>query len=402
MNNLDTEQYRDVLKKFNYHKEKILKEFVQKGIYPDNNLIESKLNSIDMHLSLFKQYNVVPGDKFDANEYNNTIKLIHNDICILYELLYEMQIEEYYKQQQFINSYINELHSIVDTYKKRAEFENSSTTFGKTLLFQNNEFKINNLNSTTVIELNEITADNASVISCLANINNVDQDSLLFVFTDNETNKTYQVSPYNYSGETLTMPGTKTVNEYNIEIPEDQKITGPIILSTGAAIEPKNKYTILGGKNKIFVNHKDKNMFDIKDVPTSIGSLMFDEKTYINFYVVNGSSITFKFNKKPLATNFQVEEQRVSNLDPIHHFFIECDKEFSFEVELDKGDIYAVKEDGVLNNNKLYYTGTNLIRDFNVIEESVGIPKKYKSELKIFNNNEDNFEIDSIVIKQMS
>lgn len=397
---IDTEQYRDVVKKFAYHKQEILKEFVQKGIYPDNALIESKLNSIDMYLSIFKQYNVIPGDKFDANEYNNTLKLVYTDLRILYDLLHELQVEEYNKQQNFINSYLNELESIVDTYKKRADFENSSTTFGKTLLFQNNNFKINNENSTTVIDLNDIFADNASIISCIANINNVDPDNLLFVFTDDKS-KTYQVSPYNYSGESLTMPGTKNTNKYNIEIAEDQKVTGPIILNTGTAVDPKNKYTILGGKNKIFINYKDNNQFEINEVPTSLGALMIYEKAYVNFYVIGGNSISFKFNKKPMASNFQMDEQRINNLKPIHHFFIECDKDFSFEVELDKGDIYAVKEEGILNNNKLYYTGTNLIRDFQVIEESVGDAHKYKAQLKIFNNNEDTFDIESIVIKQM-
>lgn len=397
---INTEQYRDVVKKFAYHKQEILKDFVQRGIYPDNALIESKLNSIDMHLSIFKQYNVIPGERFDANEYNNTLKLIYIDLKILYELLHELQVEEYNKQQSFINSYLNELQSIVDTYKKRAEFENSSTTFGKTLLFQNNNFKINNENSTTVIDLNDIFADNASIISCIANINNVDPDNLLFVFTDKD-NKTHQVSPYNYSGESLIMPGKKNISKYNIEIAEDQKVTGPIILNTGNIINPKNKYTILGGKNKIFINYKESNQFEVNEVPTSLGALMIDKKAYINFYVIGGNSISFKFNKKPLASNFQMEEQRISNLKAIHHFFIECDKNFSFEVELDKGDIYSVKEDGVLNNDKLYYTGTNLIRDFQVIEESTGDPNKYKAQLKIFNNNEDIFDIENIVVKQM-
>lgn len=398
---LGVSQFSDVAKKLAYHKQEILKEFVQKGVYPDNALIESRLNSIDMHLAIFQHYNVVPGQQFDANEYNKSLQLIYEDLKILYDLLYQFQVEEYYKQQNFINSYINELNSVVDTYKKRADFENSSTTFGRTLLFQNNNFTINNDNSTTIIELNTIKAENASELTCLANIHNVNPDNLLFTFTDPETNKTYQVSPYNYSGETLTMPGTKTTNTYNIEMTEDQKITGPLILSTGSAIDPKNKYTILAGKNKMFLNYKNKNSFDIQDIPTSLGSYMFTDKTYINFYVVDGNSVTFKFNKKPIATNFPTEEQRITNLKPIHHFFIECDKDFSFEIELDKGNVYGVKENGVINNNKLYYTGTNLVRDFSVIEESSGDTKEYKSQLKIFNNNEDNFDIESIIIKQI-
>ena len=132
------ETYLDVEKKLKYHKEKILKEFVQKGIYPDNKLINSRLQSINSHLSLFKNYNKITGEKFNANEYNESLLLIYKDLKILYDVLYELTIKEYNNQQNFINSYINELSSIVDTFEKRAQFENNSTTFGKTLLFNVN------------------------------------------------------------------------------------------------------------------------------------------------------------------------------------------------------------------------------------------------------------------------
>lgn len=398
------DEYKDVVKKFNYYKESVLKEFVQNGIYPDNSLIESRLKSIDMYLSIFKHHKIMPGERFNPAEYNEYIKLIYSDLKILFELLYELQIEEYHKQQNFITSYINELYAVVDMYKKRAEYENASTTFGKTLLFQNSSFKISNDNSTSIIELEDLNITNASSISCIANINNVDPDNLLFVFVDKSDitgNTKYQITPFNYSGEILTMPGTKMITKTEIEMPEDQKITGPVVLDINEVIDTKNKYTVLGGKNKIFINYKDQNKYDINDIPTSMGSLIFSDKTYINFYVVGGNSVSFKFNKKPLAANFPTDEQRISNLKDIHHFFIECDKDFSFEIEIDKGDIYAVKEYGIINNDKLYYTGTNLIRDFNIIEEKVGELKEYSVQLKIYNDNDADFDIESIIIKQV-
>lgn len=398
---LDTTQYMDVAKKFNYYKESILKEFVQNGVYPDNSLINSRLRSIDMYISIFNHHKILPGDRFNTDEYNEYLKLIYADLKILFELLYELQVKEYNKQQDFITSYVNELYSVVDTYKKRADYENSSTTFGKTILFQNNSFKINSENSTTYIELEDIEVSDASSISCIANINNVDPDNLVFVFTDILTEKKYMITPYNFSGEILTMPGIKSTENTVITMPEDQKITGPVMLEIGSEVNTKHKYTVLGGKNKIFVNYKDINNYDIKDVPTSLGSLIFSNKTYINFYVVGGNSVSFKFNKKPLAANFPTEEQRISNLNPIHHFFIECDEDFSFEIELDKGDIYAVKEEAIINNNKLYYTGTNLIRDFNIIEQKTGELKTYNAQLKIYNDNDEDFDIESIIIKQV-
>ena len=57
---------------------------------------------------------------------------------------------------------------------------------------------------------------------------------------------------------------------------------------------------------------------------------------------------------------------------------------------------------GIINNNKLFYTGTNLIKDFHIIEQAAGKVSNYKGCLKIFNNNNDDVDIDSIIIKKMS
>lgn len=397
---LDSTQYSDVIKKINYHKETILQEFIQKGIYPDNTLISNRLKNIDSYIALFKNSNVVTGEKFNVEEYNEYIKLIYKDLKILFELLEELQIKEYYRQQNFIESYINELYSIVNTYESRAKYENTSTTLGKTLLFKNNGFTIENDNSTTIINLDNIEINNASTLYCIANINNIDPENLIFVFTD-ENDNSHQVTPYNYSNETLTMPGEKTIKETYVEIQNEQKLNSPFILSTDAPIDYKNKYTILGGKNKMFINYDSLNSSEVEEAPTSLGTFITKDKCRINFYIVNGNSVSFKFNKKPLYTNFPIEEHRISNLDKIHYFFIECEKDFSFEIELDKGDVYAIKEPGIINNDKLYYTGSNLIDDFNIIEEQSGEPKNYKAQLKIYNDNDSSYDIESIVIKQL-
>lgn len=394
--------YLDVEKKLNYHKEQLLKELIKKGIYPTNSLIANRINSINKYLALFKYYEVVPGNNFDTKEYNECLKLIYEDLKILYDILYKLTVEEFHKQQNFINTYINELQSTVDMYNKRADFENNSTTFGKTLLFKNNSFTIESNNSTTIINLEDIELEEGSKIACMANINNVNEDNLIFSFVKDGGKESIDVTPYNYSNETLTVPGTKTINAFDFNISEDQKTSGPIIMNIDTEIDAKNKYTILGGKNKMFINYPDSNKYSVEDIPTSLGSFMFTERSYINFYVVGGNSVTFKFNKKPIATNFPIEEQRITNLNTIHHFFIECDNDFCFEIELDKGNLYGVNEDGIINNNKLFYTGTSLIKDFHIIEQSAGKMANYKGYLKIFNNNNDDVDIDSIIIKKMS
>ena len=392
--------YKDVEKKLEYYKQLVLRELVKKGVYPDNELIESRLKSYDTHLAIFKNYDVVTGKLFNANEYNERLKLIYIDLTFLYELLYELTIIDYNKLQNFINSHLSELNSIVETYNKRAEYENSTTTLGKTLLFQNNSFSIESKDSTTIISLDNLKISNAAILACIANINNVKAEDVIFKFRKVGTEQWINTSPYNYNNEIITMPGELKRINYEYSLQDSQVITGPLLIDIDAEIDVKNKYTILGGKNNIFVNYKDQDGFITEEKPLTIDSLTFDDKAYINFYVLGGNSIAFKFNKKPIAPNFPIDTQRVDGLDYIHHFFIECDKDFSFQFELDKGQVYAIKETGVISNNKLYYTGSDTIKDFTVIETTVGETNDYEIKVEAYNNNEA-IDIDSIIIKQI-
>lgn len=392
--------YKDVEKKLEYYKQQVLQDLVKKGIYPDDELIKSRLNSYDTHLAIFKNYNVVTGKLFNANEYNERLKLIYTDLQFLYELLYEITVIEYNKLQNFINSHLAELNSVVKTYNKRAEYENNTTSLGKTLLFQNNSFSIENKDSTTILNLDNLDIPNAATLACMANINNVKAEDVIFKFRKVGTEQWINASPYNYNNETITMPGErkKTIYEYNLQ--ENQVINGPLLIDIDSDINIKNDYIILGGKNQMFVNYKDKNGFIVEDKPLTVDSLVFKQKAYINFYVVDGSSISFRFNKKPIATNFPIDTQRVEDLDYIHHFFIECDEDFSFQFEIDKGQVYAIKEIGMISDNKLYYTGSEKVKDFKIIESATGEVNSYEVKVEAHNSN-DAMDIDSIIIKQV-
>lgn len=392
--------YKDVEKKLEYYKQQVLQDLVKKGIYPDDELIKSRLNSYDTHLAIFKNYNVVTGKLFNANEYNERLKLIYTDLQFLYELLYEITVIEYNKLQNFINSHLAELNSVVKTYNKRAEYENNTTSLGKTLLFQNNSFSIENKDSTTILNLDNLDIPNAATLACMANINNVKAEDVIFKFRQVGTEQWINASPYNYNNETITMPGErkKTIYEYNLQ--ENQVINGPLLIDIDSDINIKNDYIILGGKNQMFVNYKDKNGFIVEDKPLTVDSLVFKQKAYINFYVVDGSSISFRFNKKPIATNFPIDTQRVEDLDYIHHFFIECDEDFSFQFEIDKGQVYAIKEIGMISDNKLYYTGSEKVKDFKIIESATGEVNSYEVKVEAHNSN-DAMDIDSIIIKQV-
>lgn len=393
--------YKDVEKKLNYYKQQVLKEFISKGIYPDNKLIDSKLKAVNTHLSLFKNYNVTTGKLFNANEYNKRLELIYTDLYILYELLYEITVLEYNKLQNFINSHLTELNSIVKTYNKRAEYENTTTSLGKTLLFKNNSFLIDNKDSITIINLDKIDINSGSLIACIANINNVNTEDIIFKFKEINSNSDWiNVSPYNYNNELLKIPGERKKNIYEYNLQEGQMINAPLLIDIESNINIKNNYIILGGKNSIFVNYKDENGFIVEEKPLTLDSLVFNQKAYINFYVFDGNSISFSFNKKPISTNFPIDTQRIDNLNYIHHFFIECDEDFSFQFEIDKGQVFAIKEIGVIAENKIYYTGSEKVKDFKIIETDIGELKAYEAKVEVYNNNQD-IDIENIIIKQV-
>lgn len=393
-------EYLDVTQKLQYYKEELLKSFIKRGIYPDNSLIANNLADIDTKLSLFKNYNKSTGEHFDVNEYNECLKLIYKDITILYSILEELAIKEFNDLQNYISSYITELNSVVETYEARATYETNSTTLGETLLFQNNSFTVTNDNSTTIVKLDDVDFEAASEVACIANVNNVNKNNIVFSFVNGETELT--VAPYNIGNATLVIPGKKTTTTHDYSLTGAQTTSGSILLNIDADVAVKNKYTVLAGKDKMFINHKEDNTYKTQDIPNSSGSLIFNDKMYINFYVVGGNSITFKFNKKPVATNFPIDENTITGLDPVHHFYLEVDEDFYFEVELDKGNIYAINEEGIINNNKLYYTGPNVVSDFHIIEEATGESVTYTAKLKIYNDNDNNTDIENIVIKKLS
>lgn len=392
--------YLDVEQKINYHKEQIIKEFIKKGIYPNNELIANKLNNINNYLALFKNYNIPEGTFFDTAKLNKQVKLIYNDFIILYDILYKLQQKEYYNLQCYINSYINEFYSIVKLYKDKADYDTHHTSLDKTLLFKNSSFDITNENSTTILDLGNITLEDTSTIACIANINNIDVNNIMFKFINNEN--ILSVAPYNYLNESLIIPGEKDIKEYEITLNEDENISNPLCLNIDKELENKNKYIILGGKNKLLINNVSDSNYSLLDSDQGLGDNYFKKHTIIDFYVYKGDYISFNYNKKPLKTNFPITSDNIKINKDIEHFYIECDEDFTFNVTLNTGTIYALKENGVINNKQLYYTGIIPAYDYLVLEEQENNTHDYNVKLYIYNDNNNDFDIDNIIIKQLS
>ena len=95
-------------------------------------------------------------------------------------------------------------------------------------------------------------------------------------------------------------------------------------------------------------------------------------------------------------------ESKITDLDYIHHFFIECDDNFTFDIEIEKGQVFAIKERTLIENDSLYYSGNiKDIKDFVIIETLDGDVSKYNTYIEINNSNIKNSDIKSIMIKKI-
>ena len=391
--------FKDLEYKLNYHKENIIKSFINRGIFPDNRLIQSQLNSIELRLSIFKNPNIKEGSVFNTNDINYAIKSIYDDLIILYKLLEQITLNEYNKLNYYIDSHLRELDEISNMYLKRAELESYSTALGKSLFFKHNSFDLEKKDNFTIINLGELEIENASKLACISNINNVDFSNIIFKFKEGDN--IISCNAYNYNHDSVIFPGEKTINEYVTKVSDSQKINGSLELPIVTNNVEGSSFITLAGKDKILYKRADENGEIIEEKPVAINALSFSSHSYIDFYVVGGTSINFRFNKKPLATNFNMNSNRIENLNHIHHFFIECDADFSFDFELEKGAVYAVKENTLIEQDSLYYSGQIDVKDFLIVHTLPGEKKVYDTTVEIHGTSISEDDIESIMIKKI-
>jgi hypothetical protein len=234
------------------------------------------------------------------------------------------------------------------------------------------------------------------------NATNIEPEKIIFCLKKDEKNPLY-VTAYNYNQDRIKIPGELTRSSFTMKIADNQIVSGPIeIAANNVKISEDNSYTIFAGKDKILVKNLESNSGNIiSEKPTQTDMASFKQRSYIDFYIVDGNKVTFRFNKKPVNTNFPTDSYQVSITNRIQHFFIECDKDFAFTFELDVGQVYAIKENGVISNDKLYFSRTVDVRDFYVEEYKIGETTPYYVFAKIINDDGEPIDIQSIYIKEL-
>ena len=91
--------YLDEIEKIKYYKQKILDKYVDQGIVPNKEKVQTAMDRIDKKIAVFAQSYIKSGSDFDTTKFNEQKQDIYRDLVILYTVLYKL-IEEHVDKVQ--------------------------------------------------------------------------------------------------------------------------------------------------------------------------------------------------------------------------------------------------------------------------------------------------------------
>lgn len=394
-------EYKDMYKKFCFHKEEAIKSLLKQGIYPEDDVVEKIIANIDSRLALFKQYVFMPGKKVNVQELNHSLDMIHKDLEFLYEIVIDIYNNEYSKLTTYIESHLSYLEALVDKYEKRTQEETNSTTFGKTLFFESNSFDIETNDNRTTIDLGEIELLSGTTIACFANVNNTESQDIAFSFEAEDSNKDFNTLAYNYNNTKAVVPGELSVNIKDLELNKDFNVTDSVRINANN-LNQNNDYKIMGGKGYILVKNLETMTDYLYEMPSFETTLSIPFRAHISFYLIDGDEFEYIFNTRPIHTNFSLSNSKVRLTNENKYAFMETPANFTFGISLMEGEIFAVKENGVIKDNALYYYGNKDVKTLQIREYVRDNTVKYKAKVTIESNDISHLDIDSIYIKELN
>lgn len=391
--------YRDMLLKMDFHGKHIINAFIKRGYFPKNEEINEKLEQVNLRLALFKKQIFTPGEAFNTKEINHMLEMLYTDITFLYKVLEDIQIEEYNRLLLNIETHMTNLEAIANHYKKRANEEINGTALGKTLLFKTDDWDIDFNDDSVEVAIGELELVQGAEISCFANINNTDKKNIVFEFNNSDPKNNFIALPYNYNNDTYIVPGEIATKDYELSLDENFNINSEIKIPFPT--NTQNKYKILGGKGKMVVTDKDTDVVRVVDIPTYDKPFVANKSCFISFYVEGKGNIEYNFNKKPLHSNFSIQNGIINIEKDIQKVFLDVDEGFLCYFTFNDESIgWATLENAVPYDNYLIYNGMILVRDFKVKEYIRDKTIKYDIKVKINESDKDEV-IDCIYIKEV-
>ena len=400
--------YRDMFEKLKYHKQLLMNAFIRKNYYPSNEEITAAIRQVNARLSLFESYISKPGSYFNPNEINYCFEMIYKDIQILYKVLEEILTNEYAELKLYIEATLTELEAKSDYFLKRSTEEANSTTLGKTLVFQANSWNITTENQTMTIDLGNHDFVEGSTIACFANINNVDNKSVIFKFDSGKQEETIVALPYNlYDNISYKIPGELKVvsNEYKIGASNiiDDKV------KLDCEIVQGNNYKFCSGKGYATVTYKMTGRTQLIEFPDmSNYNFLAVQDCFVEFYIVDGNAngnsiLEYNFNMAPSHCNFSLQDGFVKLDTDIKRIHIDAQQGLLLSFRFDHGTVFAeVLDPIILDNHTVLYNGNTEVQDITIREYVRDNIINYN--VKVYIDSVDNIvnSIDSIYIKELS
>jgi len=385
--------YRDAVLKIDFYKTQIMQELTRHGIYPDQITVQSRIADIDNRLSVFRYLEASPGLDFDTEKFNTDMKCIWQDLHFLYKLVYELTVKEYVELKAYTDCHLAELEDMARKYRYKTELEIGSTSLGKTILYQASGYNTTYNSDMAKVSLGSITATKGSRLACIFDATDVSASKVVFSFDGSNC------SPYSYNKDFFQVPGEARSVTYNYSLLNDLIISSSFQLNIpNFTAKTGSQYIIFGGKDTVAVYDNSKNQMFVKKQQG--GSCVIAKAGRIEFYVYGGSFINFDFSKQPISKNFT--GTNVNNLKKRHKIIIECDGNLSFNYITD-GQVFAVREDGVVTDEKLYYPTAVQLHDFLVEEFLPGETVTYANvSVTVVGVGSDPIAINTIAIKELS
>ncbi len=401
----DADLYKDMMLKLQYYKEEVIKSFVKQGYFPSNDEIIAALEDIDYRSALFEAYLSKEGSLFNTKEINHMFECIYKDLEILYSVLQDILIKEYNSLKLYIETHIADLENTANELEARCNEEMARTTFGNTIFFRAGNWNISTDDEYTIVDFGSLSLVQGSEISLFADVENIEANKVSFklIATDDAQNKySFDALPYNYNDNTYIVPGEMGCNKYTMLLSAGTIVNGDI--SVNLATDPVNDYKILGGANKMQITYKDNLNTVIRDFAYDTNQFIAEEACYIQFYYVDGDLLEYNFSERPYHCNFSISDGYIASDIKIRKIFLDVPAGFTcyFKMANDKGEIWAVSEDGIIDSpNTLLYTGNRDIEDFEIREYVKSNITNYN--LKMYIKSTENVAdlINSIYIKQI-
>lgn len=367
--------YLDIIEKTTYYKERIMKSFLQKGMFPNKLAIQKKMDDLNVRLAIYRKKAAASGSNFNADDFNAGMEAIYQDLRILYAVALKLSIDEYNNLQSYLNSHLTELETFARHCEHKAKFEIDNSYLGETVYLQTYGFKIKRENAMATIDLGEITAPQGSKVACLFDAQDITPNTVLFKFDDK------YCSPYSLNNDTFTVPGVPNISEYDYETAEGTIINNAQILRPdNLSAKDESDYIIYAGKDEVMftsasspISSPIHNFYEKKPGQ----NISFNEGGRLEFRVVKGTYIHFSYSVAPVMQNFSgTSFDTIDKKD--QKIIIEFDKPFTIGFSTN-GQIYAAKRRGVTEKGNLIYPYFDKLHTFHIVEHNRGKMYHYKN-----------------------